>query len=273
MIEVSKPIIKDCEYDVLDFGSLSNDPFENQQTIQFAIDSVSNLGGGHLNLVPGYYKVGPLSLKSGVDLVIPFNCYLKFVKEERFYKTRMFDYEGMEAIRTNSPIEIHGQSNCSITGLGTIDGCGDDWRPVKNWKLTNKQWEAKLKKFDKYLEEKNTLLWYPSESSLNGAKKGRDNITLEESQKYYDFFRPVLISIYKSDKVLIQGIADCVFEEDGKLVLVDYKTDSVDNEEELLSRYVKQISFYKTTIAKTLKKEVSQTLLYSFSLNKCCYYK
>ena len=75
------------------------------------------------------------------------------------------------------------------------------------------------------------------------------------------------------DKVLIQGIADCVFEEDGKLVLVDYKTDSVDNEEELLSRYVKQISFYKTTIAKTLKKEVSQTLLYSFSLNKCCYYK
>ena len=206
MIEVSKPIIKDCDYDVLDFGSLSNDPFENQQTIQFAIDSVSNLGGGHLNLVPGYYKVGPLSLKSGVDLVIPFNCYLKFVKEERFYKTRMFDYEGMEAIRTNSPIEIHGQSNCSITGLGTIDGCGDDWRPVKNWKLTNKQWEAKLKKFDKYLEEKNTLLWYPSESSLNGAKKGRDNITLEESQKYYDFFRPVLISIYKSDKVLIQGI-------------------------------------------------------------------
>ena len=37
-----------------------------------------------------------------------------------------------------------------------------------------------------------------------------------------------------TDKVLVQGIADCVFEEDGALVLVDYKTDFVTGEDELL---------------------------------------
>lgn len=76
-----------------------------------------------------------------------------------------------------------------------------------------------------------------------------------------------------TDSVLVQGIADCVFEENGELVLVDYKTDKVDSEEELLSRYEKQIGFYKNAVAKTLQKPVKEAILYSFSLNKVCVYK
>jgi ATP-dependent helicase/nuclease subunit A len=76
-----------------------------------------------------------------------------------------------------------------------------------------------------------------------------------------------------NDKVLIQGIADCVFEENGELVLVDYKTDKVKSPEELLSLYKNQISFYKKAVAKTLKKPVKQALLYSFCLDKVCVYK
>jgi ATP-dependent helicase/nuclease subunit A len=75
-----------------------------------------------------------------------------------------------------------------------------------------------------------------------------------------------------NDKVLIQGIADCVFEENGELVLVDYKTDKVKSPEELLSLYKNQISFYKKAVAKTLKKPVKQALLYSFCLDKVCVY-
>lgn len=76
-----------------------------------------------------------------------------------------------------------------------------------------------------------------------------------------------------NDNVLIQGIADCVFEENNELVLVDYKTDRVENEDELLDRYKNQIAFYKKAISKTLKKPVKEALLYSFSLNKVCIYK
>lgn len=75
------------------------------------------------------------------------------------------------------------------------------------------------------------------------------------------------------DKILIQGIADCVFEENGELVLLDYKTDRVKTEEELLERYKKQIMFYKTAVAKTLNKPVKEALLYSFYLGKICSYK
>lgn len=75
------------------------------------------------------------------------------------------------------------------------------------------------------------------------------------------------------DNVLIQGIADCVFEEKGKLVLVDYKTDRVKDEKELLERYKKQIAFYKSAIEKTLQKPVKETVLYSFHLQKVCIYK
>lgn len=75
------------------------------------------------------------------------------------------------------------------------------------------------------------------------------------------------------DKVLVQGIADCVFEEDGELVLVDYKTDRADNEQELLQRYEKQVGFYKSAVAKTLGKPVKEAMLYSFYLGKCCKYK
>ncbi|MGN1201995.1 MAG: PD-(D/E)XK nuclease family protein, partial [Eubacterium sp.] len=75
------------------------------------------------------------------------------------------------------------------------------------------------------------------------------------------------------DNILVQGIADCVFEENGKLVLVDYKTDRVNTAKELLDRYKKQIMFYSQAIAKTLCKPVKETALYSFCLDKPCYYK
>lgn len=74
------------------------------------------------------------------------------------------------------------------------------------------------------------------------------------------------------DKILVQGIADCVFEEKGELILLDYKTDRVSSEEELLDRYKKQIQFYKFAVAKTLNKPVKQAALYSFALERICYY-
>lgn len=75
------------------------------------------------------------------------------------------------------------------------------------------------------------------------------------------------------EKVLIQGIADLVIEKNGELTLIDFKTDNVLGENELLERYRKQIMFYKSAVAKTLEMPVNSALLYSFKLSKCCYYK
>lgn len=75
------------------------------------------------------------------------------------------------------------------------------------------------------------------------------------------------------EQVLVQGIADCVIEKDGMLTLIDYKTDNISSEDELLDRYKKQIMFYKNAVEKALEMPVKSALLYSFSLGKSCYYK
>ncbi len=90
--------------------------------------------------------------------------------------------------------------------------------------------------------------------------------------KVFSFVKPDC-EIDDDSKVLVQGIADCVFEENGNLILVDYKTDKVKSEQELLDRYKRQIEFYKYAVSKTLKKEVSECYLYSFYLAKSCKYK
>ncbi|MCM1285626.1 MAG: helicase-exonuclease AddAB subunit AddA [Acetobacter sp.] len=82
-----------------------------------------------------------------------------------------------------------------------------------------------------------------------------------------------IYSVEFDDKVLVQGIADCVFEENGELVLLDYKTDRVKNADELLDSYKKQIQFYKKAVSKALGKPVKDAVLYSFYLGKLCYYK
>lgn len=76
-----------------------------------------------------------------------------------------------------------------------------------------------------------------------------------------------------NDKILVHGVADCVFVEKDGLVLVDYKTDRVKNEAELLERYKKQIAFYKYALEKTFEKPVKEAVLYSFYLGKACKYK
>ena len=70
------------------------------------------------------------------------------------------------------------------------------------------------------------------------------------------------------EQVVIQGIADCVFEENGRFVVVDYKTDRVDTPEELVDRYKAQLRVYAYALAQLLDGEVSSCLLYSFALGQ-----
>lgn len=76
----------------------------------------------------------------------------------------------------------------------------------------------------------------------------------------------------ENEKVYVQGIADCVFVEDGKLIVVDYKTDRVKNEKQLLDRYKNQLMFYCYALEKTYSMPVSECILYSFHLNKSMSY-
>lgn len=71
-----------------------------------------------------------------------------------------------------------------------------------------------------------------------------------------------------SEEVLIQGIIDCAFEEEGTMVLLDYKTDRVKNGEELADRYRDQLDLYKVALEETLGLPVREVSLYSFHLGQ-----
>ena len=70
------------------------------------------------------------------------------------------------------------------------------------------------------------------------------------------------------DLLLIQGMIDAFFEEDGQLVLVDYKTDAVAEEETLIERYRLQLSLYAEALEKATGKQVKEQLIYSFRLGR-----
>lgn len=72
------------------------------------------------------------------------------------------------------------------------------------------------------------------------------------------------------EMVLIQGIIDAYFEEEGELVLVDYKTDQVKTGEEqiLAERYQVQLDYYARALEQLTGKRVRERIIYSFSLGK-----
>lgn len=80
--------------------------------------------------------------------------------------------------------------------------------------------------------------------------------------------KAVLENSDSSEMVLIQGIIDVFFEEEGKMVLLDYKTDRIKEPKELADRYRAQIELYKSAVERATGKQVKEQLLYSFCLNQ-----
>jgi len=72
----------------------------------------------------------------------------------------------------------------------------------------------------------------------------------------------------KEEIMLVQGVIDAFFEEDGALVLVDYKTDRVENGKDLLDRYRVQMQYYSKALKQALGKSVKEVVLYSISLGE-----
>ncbi len=71
----------------------------------------------------------------------------------------------------------------------------------------------------------------------------------------------------EDEQILVQGIIDAFFYEDGKVILVDYKTDRVARAEELVQRYQIQLDSYEEALSRVTGKEIGQKLIYSFHLD------
>lgn len=72
------------------------------------------------------------------------------------------------------------------------------------------------------------------------------------------------------EQILIQGIVDAYFLEDGELTIVDYKTDSLKpgEEQKLVELYQVQLEYYGQALEQLTGMRVKEKYLYSFSLGK-----
>ena len=208
--QVELPQRVDKEYDIRDYGAVSGGLQSNSEAIGRAIDAACQNGGGRVVIPEGIWLSGPIELKSHIELHLRQGAILTFSKSKEENALYLSDFEGRTNLRAKSPIYADHASHVSITGKGIIEGNGDLWRPVKQSKLTKKEWEDLMKKSQYTVQGGDGLIWMPSKTFYDGwiaeAEGKIDRGDIDAMENYWDYFRPVMIRLYHCDHVLIEDI-------------------------------------------------------------------
>ena len=76
--------------------------------------------------------------------------------------------------------------------------------------------------------------------------------------------------IIEEKNQVVHGFMDFVVYKENEIIIVDFKTDTVNNEQELIELYTIQLQTYKQAMKKITDLPI-KTYIYSFSLSKCIY--
>ena len=76
--------------------------------------------------------------------------------------------------------------------------------------------------------------------------------------------------IIEEKNQVVHGFMDLVIYKDNEIIIVDFKTDAVDNEQKLIDLYTIQLQTYKKAMKKLTNLPIN-TCIYSFSISKCIY--
>ncbi|MGL5015665.1 MAG: glycoside hydrolase family 28 protein [Bacteroidales bacterium] len=206
-VEVAK--IPSNKVSVTDFGAKGDAVTLNTEAFAKAIQAVSALGGGTVEVPAGVWYTGPITFVSNLNLHLKDGAVIVFSSNFDDYKLIDTSFEGLDTKRCIAPLNAVGATNIAITGNGTIDGNGDAWRPVKKGKMTPGQW-SKLTKKGKLNDKKD--FWFPTDKSFNGWNQTEGNFNvpiLKDDQTWddvKDWLRPVLLSFVSCKNVLLQGV-------------------------------------------------------------------
>lgn len=207
--DVTLPVFPDKKVNVCDFGAVSGGRVKNTEAINNAIESLANQGGGTVEVPRGVFLTGPVELKSNINLQLDDGAVLLFSEDFDDYPLINTFFEGFFTYRCISPIYGKDLTNVAVTGNGVVDGNGGAWRPIKHFKLPERQWDTLVKGGGVVMEGKEEM-WWPTEAAMNGHKTLVPNPALlrskEECEKYRDFLRPAMVHFANCKNVLLEGV-------------------------------------------------------------------
>ena len=122
--------------------------------------------------------------------------------------------------------------------------------------------ESKSINVNKLVEYTKSNLWYELKNAKSVYKEQPFYINLKSGEVYNDG---------SNENILVQGIIDLYYiNKENDIILVDYKTDWVQDGQEiaLVDKYKKQLEIYSSALEKSLDKPVSKKYIYSVCLNK-----
>jgi len=201
--------LKKDSFNIVRYGAVADGITLCTKSINAAIDACNKKGGGTVLVPQGAWLTGPIVLKSNVNLHLASNALLQFTTDFNQYPLVEGNWEGVPAVRNQSPLSATGAENIAITGSGIIDGGGDAWRAVKKDKLTESQWKRLVASGGLQSEDKKT--WYPSEKSFKGFQTKdagvlKDGKTAKDFEDIKDFLRPNLLVLTGCKKILLEGV-------------------------------------------------------------------
>ncbi len=189
---VTLPAIPANEVSVADFGGIGDGVTLNTEAFHKAIDRLTELGGGKVVVPQGVWVTGPIELKDNIELHVERGAMIYFTPDKRQYLGHSDREE-----RVLPCIYAVKRTNIAITGEGTIDGNGSQWRPVKRNKQSDVEWKQYL--FMGGTVTDDGTLWYPWQ-----LKNIYPDIV--DSPKSYENTRNDLMRLYGCTNILIKGV-------------------------------------------------------------------
>jgi polygalacturonase len=205
--DVKEPKFPDNTFRITDFGAVGDGHTKNTDAFAKAIKACVDAGGGRVLVPAGIWLTGPIQLKSNLNLHLEEGAVVLFSGDFEDYPLLRRTWEGLAAVRCMPPLFGENLENIALTGQGIFDGSGQAWRPVKKFKMTERQWKALLNSGGAVDDE--GKIWWPSAEALKGAETVKQlDARGAETHEYAaarQYLRPVLVGITKCKGVLLDG--------------------------------------------------------------------
>lgn len=194
--QIKETSFPDRSFLITDFGARKNTPDEPcHEAINQAILSCCLSGGGRVVIPAGEFYVGPIVLKSNVNLYLEEGAKLKFIpKQSLYFPAVLTRWEGIDCYNAHPLIYANGETNIAITGKGVIDG-----------QASNETWW--------HMSGHPRFGW--KEGMTSQKKGGRDRLFhfAENFEPVYkrkmtpqDGLRPQLVNLNNCDRILIEDV-------------------------------------------------------------------